>query len=301
MGTTASRLYRSWWEHWSYIFFRVVMRAPPLTAHNPGYSERTLRKKTLTFDPFGQRRAVVLVCHTSNTDAEHLAVQMQDLANSCHVMVIVYEYPGYGWLRRRLTGDPAVDQGMFAITQHSISDICSEAVQVLDNVVQMNVELNNNNNNVPIIVIGSGMGTVTALHMVAERPTKVAALFLHNTLSCWSDLVWSVSKGFWLVEANLFDNEAEAQRLVNFSGPIRLVHGKKDTLMPLLYVYNVVDALEHATQYKVSFTCRADWDHHVSWKEVQQTELVPWLTGFLKVQQAAAVSIPVHNERVPLK
>jgi pimeloyl-ACP methyl ester carboxylesterase len=119
--------------------------------------------------------------------------------------VLLVEYPGYG----RSTGSPS--QGSIAATMTSAFDRMAERAEIDAD---------------RIIAYGRSLGGGAACALARER--KVAALVLESTFTS----VRRMARGFGIPGFLVRDPFDNLDTLRSFSGPVLIVHGERDEIIP---------------------------------------------------------------------
>jgi fermentation-respiration switch protein FrsA (DUF1100 family) len=119
--------------------------------------------------------------------------------------VLLVEYPGYG----RSTGSPS--QGSIAATMTSAFDRMAERGEI---------------DAARIIAYGRSLGGGAACALARER--KVAALVLESTFTS----VRRLARGFGVPGFLVRDPFDNLETLRDFSGPVLIVHGERDEIIP---------------------------------------------------------------------
>ncbi len=285
----SSTTWIEWAGPYSYMFHHWLFLAPPLLAKRP--TEGMYAGKVVTFSCPTAPKAVVLLCHDSNTDVDYLSESLHQLARACSVIVVAWEYPGYGHLRRERV-NPALDYKAQAVIPVTCADMKAEALRVFDATLSQYPQH-------PLILMGQGFGTGFAMHMAGERAAKVNGMVLYSAFTSLSDVTrlwfkWPRTLGlaWWYLEPNLLDNVASALKMGAFKGPIRLIHGKKDRTFPLEQAYALENVMQSVLGDKeqVKVLCRPKWDHFVPWKQVCEEEVVGCVLKMLETLSFASTS-----------
>jgi fermentation-respiration switch protein FrsA (DUF1100 family) len=157
--------------------------------------------------------------------------------------VLLVEYPGYG----RSAGSPS---------QKRITEVF---VLAYDRLLEM-AEVDSSR----IVFFGRSLGGGVACALAAERPA--AALILLSTFtSVRACAIKFLAPGFLVKDP--FDNLAV---LRSYAGPVLVIHGKKDTLIPYSHGMKLSQVAKHATlvTYDCGHNdCPPNWQ--VMWRDVE--------------------------------
>jgi len=156
----------------------------------------------------------------------------------------------------------------------TISRWSRDIVQIIDGCVKGDV-----------ILVGSSMGGWSSLLAARARPERVKGLVLINPAPDFTEkLIWAnwpeearravVEDGIYYEPSNYDDPCEYSRELINdgrthqlldasicFNGPVRVLQGLSDTIVPWDYAYRVVDAL---TSTDVTMTLIKGGDHSLS-------------------------------------
>ena len=113
-----------------------------------------------------------------------------------------------------------------------------------------------------IVVMGRSIGGGVAADLVASRPVK--GLILQSTFSSLSRLAWEGYRAPRFLVRDAFDNEAVIR---SFEGPVLLMHGLHDEVIPFSHARALADARPDAELIEWDCghnDCPPDWDVFVS-------------------------------------
>lgn len=227
---TAALLYAAvcallWWQQDRIVFpgagrgdRGVPATTPRATVAWLGDGERRCRIATLA-PP--NPRAVALYFGGNGEDLYACAFTAESLA-AYGLLAIAAEHPGYG----ASAGRPTVANLLAAATA-----ACAHARARADEL------------HVPLVVVGSSLGTFCAVHVAAAGGVDKLVLRAPPT-----SLAAVASATFWWLPvgpllAHRFDNQALAPRI---TCPVLVVHGDADTIVPDRYGRELAQALPHA-------------------------------------------------------
>jgi len=295
MGSSLTSLYREHMYSWAY--HHVVFESPPLPPLTNDYEPQQLWER---IDPVMQRkediRAILLYCHLpdqsvrTESEALHtLAEEMQDM------LLLVWEYPGCGHRRDPKTPRATTHQGYVKATWEQLQQ---EAIGVLDRVRTVYPLL-------PVAIMGRGVGSNLALHMVCERPTQVKAVLVHDVWTSWTDFLWGVDWGrhayrrlalYWW-EPRVFDTVEEVQRKLRkdkYQGHLFFSYNRFDVDMPVMTVYKqlVQPLMEEFGEDQVKWLCSPVYK---PWTDVVIQYYYPKLRQWLDLVPPPVVSSSSNN------
>ncbi len=158
--------------------------------------------------------------------------------------VLVVEYPGYG----RSEGSPS---------QHSITEALTTAYDAL--VAMEGIDAHR------VVLFGRSLGGGAVCALAAQRP--VAALVLLSTFTSIRDMAYRYLVPQFLVR-DPFDNLAVVE---HFAGPVLVVHGIDDGLIPIAQAETLFEAADRGQMLRYPCghgDCPADWDRF--WRDMAQ-------------------------------
>lgn len=173
----------------------------------------------------GSRAPAILFAH-GNAELIEQFPEWFEAVRPPDVAVLLVEYPGYGWSEGEPTGDSVRD-----------------ALTVAHDWLSARPEIDRTR----IIGYGRSLGGAAICSLIGQRP--LAALILSSTFTSLRPFAWRMLAPPLLLR-DAFDNLAAIQR---FEGPILVVHGSIDELIP----YAEGQALAAATKRAKLVTYRA--------------------------------------------
>ena len=156
--------------------------------------------------------------------------------------VLLVEYPGYG----RSEGSPS---------QHSITEALTIAYDAL--VAREEVDEDR------VVLFGRSLGGGAVCALAAQRPA--AALVLLSTFTSIREMAYRYLVPKFLVR-DPFDNLAVVE---HFAGPVLVVHGTDDTLIPIEQAETLLEAAQRGQMLRYPCghgDCPADWDRF--WRDM---------------------------------
>ena len=210
----------------------------------------------------GNEGPTLIWCGGLKSDMEGgKAVHLHDWAAQRNIAYVRFDYYGHG-------------QSTGAFRDGTLSQWSSDVVQVIDELTQGDV-----------ILIGSSMGGWASLLAALKRPERVKALLLiapapdftqKLTWANWSDEQRKTleTEGIVYVPSDydepyeysraLMDDGRQNQILdapINFEGPVRILQGLKDDVVPWEYSMKIVDVM---MSEDVDYTLVKNGDHSLS-------------------------------------
>lgn len=182
----------------------------------------------------GGRRPVVLVFHGNGEVIDFLPEQMEGFRRlGMHVLLV--EYPGFG----RSEGSP------------SEKSITAAAVAAYDAVLRReDVDKGH------VVAFGRSLGCGAACALAGKRP--VAFLILQSPFTSTRPFARRMLLPAFLVR-DIFDNRAA---LARYSGPVLILHGRHDGIIPVAHGRELALVAPHAQLVELSCghnDCPPDW------------------------------------------
>jgi len=281
--STVKHVYRQYM--YSPVYWRFYFRPPPcLTADVPmklAYNDKAISvafypSTTNALEPMV---GVALYLHAPHYCLDDLHKELQLLADQSKWIIVAWEYPGYGTLRR----DPSNVKDNLKVNGRipvNFEALCHEAVKVWD---QVNSDYSDS---LPRAILSSDMASCFAFHIMSQRPkAKLASVLLHDPWSRWDDY-WFKGRYWllWMAEPRLFDSiELIKQNISPDDFPstnVVICIGKKNKVMPWNgYGGEVATVLQEQfgedelgidqePRRRVRWYTMAKWDQHVKFQQV---------------------------------
>jgi len=178
---------------------------------------------------------LLIYTHGNGELIDYWAEEFQPL-RAAGVHVLLVEYPGYG----RSTGSPSEDS------------VTAALVAMYDRVAaDPRVDARR------IIGYGRSLGGGAIAQLAARRP--LAALVLESTFTSLADIIRGYHVPAWLIR-NHFDTRAV---LARFHGPVLLLHGRLDSVIPVAHAQALKAAIPAADLHVFDCghnDCPRQWD-----------------------------------------
>lgn len=113
-----------------------------------------------------------------------------------------------------------------------------------------------------IVSMGRSIGGGAATDLVTERPVR--ALILQSTFSSTARMAWEGYKAPGFLVRDRFDNEAVVR---SFDGPVLLIHGQRDEVIPYEHALRLSRANERAELITLACghnDCPPDWSAFIA-------------------------------------
>ena len=165
----------------------------------------------------GAPAATLIYAHGNGELIDHWRSEMQDLADS-GVNVLLVEFPGYG----HSDGKPS---------RATLRETFTRAYDWLIERSEVDPDR--------VIAWGRSIGGGVASDLALARPVK--ALILQSTFSSMATMAW---QGFRAPGFLLRDRYNVAKAVAMFDGPVLLIHGTKDEVIPYLHAERIAAVRE---------------------------------------------------------
>ncbi|HPX61500.1 MAG TPA: alpha/beta hydrolase [Deltaproteobacteria bacterium] len=228
---------------------KLPVRSEQLLLQLPGGAVST---RFIPASGAGRRHPAVIVCHGNMELADDMATEMLKL-HRLGIGVLLLEYPGYG-------GQPG---------RPSEPALARAAVAAYDALAKRN-----DVDPARIIAFGRSLGGGVACALARQRP--VSALVLVSTFASLRPFAHGhMLPGFLL--RDVYDNQ---QVLGSFGGPVLIVHGRQDRVVPFWHAERLLSAARNAT-FKAM-----DGDHN---DIISARQFWPAVQSFLVRQQLVGI------------
>lgn len=235
----------------------------------------------LTFGPAGAPTVFVIPDTVAGESAAASATALRALAAALRVRVVLYAY------RRVAPG---------ALVGPTPEELHADVLARFDRVVQE--EAVGPSGNGRALIIGVGVGSALAVHVLCARRPRVAGLCLVNSFSSVSDLlaeraaarvVWYdlAARALWWLEAPSLDTVGDVRRA--FAGPaardappVHLFQGAQNVYFSPTSALTLRSALVQALgDERVAYTEFDNWPPRLPLSRALQDAIRPWLKRVL--------------------
>ncbi len=211
--------------------------------------------------------------HDAATDVDRLSVDLAKLAAETSTRIIAYEYPHFGTLRH-VPGypyPPAPDV------------LLADVLNVFDATID--------NDGPPCLLMGVGIGSALAFHVLCNRPARVADAGLINAFGALRQVVdtltadsWSLWLFLWF-EPRYFNNLQTLAATTKgarslYKGTLRFVHSPQNTLFTPHHSMTLFGACDMAwPDADVKYPVTRDWDVTTPWTTMQEEFVKEWVVS----------------------
>ena len=221
----------------------MLFPAPPAIAHGPGNRAEAVRAPTDGDDAYGlflagsaPGPAPLLIFTHGNGELADYWIDEFDEARQAGIGVLLAEFPGYG----EAPGSP------------SEASIVRSVIALYDSLAKdPRVDPKR------IVAHGRSLGGGAAARLAVERP--IAALVLESAFTSVADFAARFMAPTFLVR-DPFDNR---QALRQYRGPLLVIHGTHDTIVPIAHGRELATLVNGARFHEVDCghnDCPREWD-----------------------------------------
>ncbi|KAJ3030669.1 hypothetical protein HK097_005604 [Rhizophlyctis rosea] len=206
-------------------------------------------------------RALALFFHKASTTLDETYLDLTELSRRLQITIIAPELPGCG----QSTLQPTYNN-LIRIAETFSEFAVKERVRIEKWVEKQQRPLSPAkqlpNKHLPLILIGESLGTGSASYIAARHSAEYEAVIMLASFTSVAEMADTILTGHWAsrsVSGHHFDNLTE---LPKYDGPVLLVHGREDEVVPPEHAVELTNALNRRSTDAIVESVYVPWEKH---------------------------------------